>query len=80
MERPKSFREVIEDPSIREVHFQPKRKFLPIIGEHGAYQADLMFLDDYTRQNRGYNGILTLINIPTRYGYAIPVKNKGVTR
>ena len=79
MEKPKSFREVIEDPSIKEIHYQPKRKFLPIIGEHGAYQADLMFLDEYARQNHGYNGILTLVNIPTRYGYAVPFKSKSDT-
>jgi len=74
-----SFREVLETPEVQQVHYQPKRTFLPIIGEHGAFQADLMFLDDYTRQNRGYNGILTLVNIPSRFGYAVPFKGKNDT-
>jgi len=69
----------MEDEAVRQVHYQPKRTFLPIIGEHGAFQADLMFLDDYAKQNRGYNGLLTLINIPSRFGYAVPIKGKNDT-
>ena len=74
-----TFREVIEDPTVQEVHYQPKRTFLPIIGEHGAFQCDLMFLDQYARQNRGYNAILSIVNIPSRFGYAVPVKGKDDT-
>ena len=81
MERPQlqTFRDVMEDETVHQIHYQPKRTFLPIIGEHGAFQADLMFLDEYSRQNRGYNGILTIINIPSRFGYAVPIKGKNDT-
>ena len=74
-----TFREVLENTNVQQVHYQPKRTFLPIIGEHGAFQGDLMFLDQYARQNRGYTGILTLVNIPSRYGYAVPFKGKNDT-
>ena len=72
-----TFRKVLEDRLTQEVHYQPKRTFMPIIGEHGAFQADLLFLDQYARQNRGYNGVLSLVNIPSRYGYAVPFKGKN---
>ena len=74
-----TFRKVLEDRLTQEVHYQPKRTFMPIIGEHGAFQADLLFLDQYAAQNKGYHGILTLVNIPTRYGYAVPFKGKNDT-
>jgi len=74
-----TFREVLENPTVQQVHYQPKRTFLPIIGEHGAWQMDLMFLEDYAHQNKGYNGILTLVNIPSRYGVAVPIKGKNDT-
>ena len=74
-----TFREVIETPEVQEVHYQPKRTYLPIIGEHGAFQCDLMFLDQFSRQNRGYNAILSVVNIPSRFGYAVPVKGKDDT-
>ena len=72
-----SFREVLADRTVREVHAQPRRKWLPITTEHGVYQIDLMFLDQYAHQNRGYNGILTIVEVPNRYAYAFPVKDKG---
>ena len=72
-----SFREVLADRTVREVHAQPRRRWLPITTEHGVYQIDLMFLDQYTRQNRGYNGILTIVEVSNRYAYAFPVKDKG---
>ena len=74
-----SFREVLENRTVREVHAQPRRKWLPITTEHGVYQMDLMFLDAYTHQNRGFNGILTIVEVPNRYAYALPVKGKDDT-
>ena len=74
-----SFREVLETPEVREVHYQAKREYLPIMAEHGAYQADLCFLDAYKHQNRGYTGFLSIICMPNRFGYAVPIKSKDDT-
>ena len=79
MERPQSFREVIEDPDVREVHRQAKREYLPIMASHGAFQADLCFLEAFKAQNRGYIGFLSIINLPSRFGYAVPIKSKADT-
>ena len=74
-----SFRETISDPAVREVHYQAKRDYLPIMAEHGAFQADLCFLDAYKHQNRGYTGFLSIICLPSRFGYAVPIRSKDDT-
>ena len=74
-----SFGQFLADKTVREVHAQPRRRWLPITAEHGAYQADLLFLDAYAHQNRGYAGILTVVEIGNRYAYAIPIKGKDDT-
>jgi len=74
-----TFRDVMLDSNVREVHFQPKRTFLPHASEHGTFQCDLLFLDAYKHQNNRYTGLLTLVNVPSRFGYAVPFKNKSDT-
>lgn len=74
-----SFGEFLANKTVREVHAQPRRKWLPITTEHGVYQMDLVFFDQYARQNRGYNAILTIVEVPNRYAYALPVKGKDDT-
>ena len=74
-----TFRDVIRDRDVREVHYQPRRQWLPMTAEHGAFQGDLCFFDEYTKQNRGYNGLLCVINMASRYGYAVPIKGKNDT-
>ena len=74
-----SFREVIENPDVRQVHYQPRRAFLPHMSEHGTFQADLLFLEAYRHDNNRYAGILTVINVPSRFGYAVPFKSKADT-
>jgi len=51
-----------------------KIAYFPILG-HGkhSYQADLMFLD----KDDGYNSILCIINVITRYAYVYPLKKKS---
>ena len=52
-------------------------KHTPIFSNSGdSYQIDLTFMDNYKTQNRGWNVILTCIDINTRYGYAYKSKNK----
>jgi hypothetical protein len=57
--------------------FKTKKQLsIPISGLPGTYQADLMFFEKYARKNKGYKGVLTIININTRKGYAYPFKTK----
>ena len=54
-----------------------KKEFYPIYSyERGAYQADIMFLNQYAKQNSNYNAILNFININTKKAYSYPIKNK----
>ena len=71
-----TFREVLQNQQVREVHAQPRRRYLPITAEHGVWQADLMFLDESAHWNRGVNCLLNIVCIPTRYAYSIPCKGK----
>ena len=55
----------------------PTSKYYPpIVGEANDYQADLMFLPTYKRQNDGYYIILGFIELTTRKVYAYKLKNK----
>ena len=47
-----------------------------IVGPIGSYQADLMFFPKWKKQNRGYTIILTMIEVNSRKGYALPLKQK----
>ena len=72
----RSFQSVIDDPDVQEAHYQAKREYLPHMSEHGVVQADLVFFESYKHQNNGYIGLLTVINVPSRYGFAVPIKTK----
>jgi hypothetical protein len=41
-----------------------------------SFQGDLMFIEPYTNQNRGYHIILIMININNRQLYVVPLKRK----
>jgi hypothetical protein len=43
---------------------------------HKIYQADLVIFDKLGRSNRGYNYLLTMIDLFSKYGCAIPLKKK----
>ena len=47
-----------------------------IVGDIGSYQADQTFYEQYTRKNKGYIGLLVVIEIPTRLVYIELIKNK----
>jgi len=50
----------------------------PIIVEHidEQWQADLVDLQDFSRKNAGNKYILTVIDIFSKYAWAVPIKNK----
>jgi len=47
-----------------------------IVPTEDSYQMDLVFLPNYSRVNRGYIGLLTIINNNTRFVYVYSFKTK----
>jgi hypothetical protein len=47
-----------------------------IIAPNDSYQMDITFYDQYSRLNKGYSCILTIIEITSRKAYAYPMKSK----
>ena len=62
------------------LHRQARRKFKrnPVVvsHQHEQWQADLMDMKEWSRQNNGYNYILTVIDIFSKVGFAVPIKTK----
>ena len=68
--------------SINQIHRDNTKKiaYLPIFSNTpGSFQIDLSFIPKFKKVNRGYEVILTCININTRVGYAYALKNKTDT-
>lgn len=55
----------------------PNELHLPIVGNIGAYQGDLIFYPQYKRQNNGYSGAFIAVGIVNRIGYGYPFKSKS---
>ena len=53
----------------------PRRKY-DIRGIDETWQADLVEMQPYSRENRGHNYLLTVIDIMSKYAWAVPVKRK----
>lgn len=57
---------------------KPKKKDLPsIVAKIGHYQCDLTFYRKKKRENQNHYIILTCINIHSKKGYALPLKEKN---
>ena len=54
----------------------PRRKY--DIGDiDETWQADLVDMQEYSRQNKGYQYLLTIIDIFSKYAWVVPVKSKS---
>lgn len=53
----------------------PRRKYM-VRGVNEQWQADLVEMQPYSRQNRGYRYILCVIDIFSRYAYTRPLHDK----
>lgn len=49
----------------------------PIIKVPGSYRMDLIFFPAFKRQNSGYDAVLILVNINSRYTHGRPLKGKS---
>lgn len=65
---------------VEELHSSARRNFprrkTEMRGIADTIQADLVEMIPYAKENRNYRYILTAINIFSKMGYAIPLKNK----
>ena len=61
-----------------DVFKNPKKKlikeWIPINGNIGNWQADLLFLENYKKYNHNYGIFLVLIEITSRFGVVYPLK------
>ena len=77
----KDVRAFLKRQATAQQHHQTLKKtdrYFPIFSiQDGHYQADLMFFPQTKRINRGYSTIMTCIEITSRKGFAIPMKNKS---
>lgn len=46
---------------------------------NNLFQADLIILDKYSKFNKGYKNLLTVIDVLSRYAFKIPLKSKSGT-
>lgn len=71
-----SVRQAISD----ELHKQARRNFptrnVELRGIQDLYQADLVEMIPYSKLNRGYRYMLTVINCFSKFAFAIPLKSK----
>lgn len=66
-----------EEQMINQMNKKSKRVYHPIVAhEDGEFQADLMFYENYSKWNRGYIGLLNVIEITSRMAYGEPIKSK----
>ena len=56
-----------------------KNRFLKIIGEPRSFQCDIAFLPTMKRANGGIHMMLVLIDIPSRRGFAYPIRTASMT-
>ena len=53
----------------------PRRKY-DIRGLDETWQADLVEMQPYSRENKGYKYLLTVIDVFSKFAWAIPIQNK----
>ena len=63
--------------------FKPARKSFPrrpviVKSIQDLFQADLVDLKNYSRENSGFRYILVIINCFTKFAFAIPIKSKSM--
>ncbi|XP_067216859.1 uncharacterized protein [Linepithema humile] len=65
---------------VDELHAPAKRNFTrrPVVvkGYDDLWQADIVEMRPYSRSNGGYNYILTVIDVLSKYAWAMPLKTK----
>ena len=65
---------------VAELHAPARKNFLRrrviVRGYDDLWQADVVEMRPYARFNRGYNYILTVIDVLSKFAWAVPLKTK----
>jgi len=66
---------------VEELHAPARRNFprrrVIVWGYDDLWQADIVEMRPYSSFNRGYHYILTVIDVLSKYAWAVPLKSKG---
>ncbi|XP_077255649.1 uncharacterized protein LOC143893809 [Temnothorax americanus] len=66
---------------VEELHAPARRNFsrrrVIVRGYDDLWQADVVDMRPYTRFNRGYHYILTVIDVLSKHAWAVPIKTKS---
>lgn len=66
---------------IEELYAPARRNFsrrrVIVRGYDDLWQADVIEMRPYVRRNKGYNYILTVIDVLSKYAWALPLKSKS---
>jgi L-rhamnose mutarotase len=66
---------------VEELHASARKNFprrrVIVRGYDDLWQADVVEMRPYARSNQGYNYILTIIDVLSKYAWAVPLKNKS---
>lgn len=69
-----------EKQLVEELHAPARKNFLRrrviVRGYDDLWQADVVEMRPYSRFNKGYNYILTVIDVLSKYAWAVPLKSK----
>lgn len=61
-----------------QIFAKPKRIYNRIIGQDSSsWQLDLTFYNQFKAQNSNFIGMMTIINVTTKYAYAFPIKSRA---
>ena len=71
-----AYRQVAEELHKPARRRYPRRKF-NMRGLNETYQIDLVDMQAYSNVNRGFKYLLTVIDVFSKYAWAIPIKNKS---
>ncbi len=78
--RQKEVKKWLQNQNTYTLHKPLKRKFkrnrVVVFGVDAQWQSDLVDMSQYSRVNDGYRYILTVIDIFSKFAWAIPLKNK----
>ena len=76
----KEVKDFLDDLATYQLHKPVRRKFnyrkTMVSYVDQQWQADLVDMQKYEKENKGYRFILTVIDIFSRYGWALPLKSK----
>lgn len=66
---------------VEELHASARKNFprrrVIVRGYDDLWQADVVEMRPYSRSNKGYNYILTVIDVLSKYAWAVPLKSKS---